>query len=69
MRDGPPRGCHSRVVAFDKNPRSRISRCQNAETRGIRQTRHITRLAFWPPNPKLFEMAARTGFSRAGLGT
>ncbi len=33
------------------------------------QYRVITSEAFWPPKPKLLEMAVWTGISRAVLGT
>ncbi len=41
---------------------------QNPSTAG-RQNRVITSEAFWPPKPKLLEMAVRTGISLAVLGT
>ena len=33
------------------------------------QTRAMMSDAFWPPNPKLLEIAVRRGISRAVLGT
>ena len=40
-------------------------RCQSPQPANCR----ITKAAFWPPKPKLVEMAVRTGTSRALLGT
>ena len=36
---------------------------------GGQPTRVMTSDAFWPPKPKLLEIAVRTGISRAVLGT
>ena len=67
IRTRPVRATIDRAVL---SARSRdLSRFPNAVSLLPTQTRVMTSEAFWPPKPKLLEMAVSSGISRDVLGT